>query len=400
MRKLISLLIIFLAVTSPAAAQQRCRDAAHAAAPLLEDAKVNIELGETNKAVILIQAAQVLLESCEVEDSSEATPMPSGETVEVSVDTGQVSADPVMTSAVIHPPNVNLEQSITFIAFAHTSIDSGPIDLYTGQSSDPVVANLAFGEATGLIPFNGGPRRFIARPAGSGAGGEALYTVEWNYLANSSWILTTAGLLEEYSFIVEPVSIVRNDFNGRARVRIVNLVPERRVTVRGENGTEFGNGLGWIGIKDTMVDAGFYTLAVHADGKALMEPVSIELDKETTHTFYVIGHPDSDHAVRLLPIIARQDMTRVRFVSERSDVVDIHYRPGNDRLVESIAGGAASDWISLSSGAVTFIAYEPGTGPRGRELGALPLQLRPGRDMTIRLNGRGFEVSEVTLTAS
>src|SRR5690606_17546205 len=116
MRKLISLLIILLAVTSPAAAQQRCRDAAHAAAPLLEDAKVHIELGATNEAIILIQAAQVLLETCGVENSSEAaaTPIASGETVE---EAGPESAAPVMTSAVINPPDVNLEQSIAFIAF-------------------------------------------------------------------------------------------------------------------------------------------------------------------------------------------------------------------------------------------------------------------------------------------
>ena len=398
MRKLISLLIIVLAVTSPVAAQQRCHDAARDAVPLLEAAKVNIEMDETNEALVLIQAAQVLLETCETESSSEvaATPTSSAETVEVEQ---AVEVAAVMTSAVVTPPDVNLEQSVAFIAFAHTSIDSGPIDLYTGRSNALVVTNLAFGEATGLMPFNGGPRRFVARPAGSGADGEVLYTVEWDYLANSSWIVTAAGLLDELSFIVEPVSIVRNDFDGRARVRVANFVPDRRVTVRSENDIEFGNGLGWIGIKDTMVDAGSYTLEVNADGEALMEPVTFELGKETTHTFYVIGHPDSDHAVRLLPIIAPQDMTRVRFVSERSDTVDIHYRPTNDRIIESIAGGATSEWIALASGAVTFIAYEPGTGPRGRELGALPLQLRPGRDMTVRLNGQGFEVNEVTLTS-
>jgi hypothetical protein len=225
-----------------------------------------------------------------------------------------------------------------------------------------------------------------------------LYTVEWDYLANSSWIVTAAGLLDEFSFIVEPLSIVRNDFNGRARVRVVNLVPELRVRVRSEEGVEFGDGLGWIGIKDTMVDAGLYTLRVNTDGEALMEPVSFELDAEMTYTFYVIGRPGSDHPVRLLPIIAPQDMTRVRFVSRRSDGVDIHYRPANDRIVERIAGDETSEWIPLASGAVTFIAYEPGTGPTGRELAALPLQLRPGRDMTITLDGQGFEVNEVALT--
>lgn len=395
MRKIIGLFMMFLmAAASPAAAQLRCRDAAHAAAPLLQEAKLSIEAGAADEALVLLQAAQALLESCGVQTNSESAAAPATSAENTGATPEPIN--PVKTSAVVTAPDVNLEQSVTFIAFAHTSVDSGPIDLYTGGAL--VVANLNFGEATGLIPFTGGPRRFVARPAGSGADGAVLYTVEWNYLANSSWILTAAGLLDEFSFIVEPVSIVRNDFNGRARVRVVNFVPERRVTVRSENGVEFGNGLGWIGIKDTMVDAGSYELRVQGDGERLIEPVSVELSSETTHTFYVIGSPDSDYPVRLLPIITPQDRTRVRFVSERGDAVDIHYRPTNDRIVERIGADETSDWIGLASGAATFIAYEPGTGPTGRELAALPLQLRPGRDVTITLDGRGFEVAEVTLT--
>jgi hypothetical protein len=402
MRKFIGLLLILLVAAPPAAAQS-CQAAALAAVPLLEDAKVRIEIGETNEALVLIQAAQTLLDACET-DSGEAVPVvhtqtdEPAEAAEVVDSAAEVADSPAVTNAVVNAPEVDLEKSITFIAFAHTSIDSGPIDVYTGQSNTLIVANLAFGEATGLIPFNGGPRRFVARPAGSGTDGDVLYRVEWDYLANSSWIVTAAGLLDELSFIVEPVSIVRSDFNGRARVRVVNLVPKRRVTVRSVDDVEFGNSLGWIGIKDTMVDAGSYTLEISADGKALMEPVSVELAEKITHTFYIIGHPDSDYPVQVLPIIVPQDMTRVRFVSSRSDEVDIHYRPTNDRIVESIAGDETSDWILLASGAATFIAYAPDTGPRGRELAALPLQLRPGRDMTITLDGQGFDMAEVTLT--
>jgi hypothetical protein len=402
MRKTIYLLITLLVVVPPAAAQT-CHDAAKAAAPLLEDARVRIESSEPNEALALIHAAQTLLSACGG-DSEAETPTAQGQSNETTAldssgSTSTVALSPTMTSAVVTPPEVDLEQSIAFIAFANTSVDSGPIDLYSDQVTVPVVANLAFGEATGLVPFNGGPRTFIVRPAGSGADGDVLYSVAWDYPANSSWILTAAGLLDKLSFITEPVSIVRNEYNGRTRVRVVNLVPELRVWVHSENGAEFGNGLGWIGIKDTMTDAGSYILQVNTDSESLMESVSFEFDEETTHTFYVIGHPDSDYPVRLLPIITPQEITRVRFVSSRDDAVDIHYRPTNNRIVEGLARDETGAWIPLASGAVTFIAYAPGTGPTGRELASLSLQLRPGRDMTITLSAQEIAVIDVTLSS-
>lgn len=405
MRTILCLLIVLVLVVSPVAAQN-CPDAARAAIPLLENAKVRIENSETNEALVLIQAAQTLLSACEgaaaeMVTAAAETPgeTPAPEIVQVLESETVAAEPPAVTNALVNAPDVNLEQSVAFIAFAHTSVDSGPIDLYMGRATTPIVANLHFGEIVGPIAINGGPRRFIARPAGSGPDGSVLYSVQWDYLANSTWILTAAGLLDELSFIVEPVSVVRNNYGGRTRVRVVNFVPARRVTVRSDSGIEFGGGLGWVGIKDTMVDPGSYTLQASADGEPLMEPVTLELDRDTTYTFYIIGRPGGEPAPRMLPIITPQDMTRVRFVSGRGDAVDIHYRPANARIVEGIAEGETSGWIALASGAVTFIAYAPGTGPTGRELAALPLQLRPGRDMTIAVNAQGLRVAEVVLSS-
>lgn len=359
-------------------------------------------------AVALISAAQVLLAACDTEPTGEpetaiaqqvdAAPAEAiSESSDASTSEAAANEQPAPASVTINAPEVDLQKSVAFIAFAHTSIDSGPIDIYSGSSGTPVIANLAFGETTSLIPFNGGPRTFTARPAGSGPDGELLYTVRWDYLANSSWIVTAAGLLDKFAFIVEPISIVRNNYNGRARVRVVNLVQDWRLTVRGDNGTEFGSGLGWVGIKDTMVNAGSYTLQVSASGETLNDPTPFEFTAETTHTLYIIGQPNSTHPVRLLPLVTPQDTTVVRFVSRRDDAVDIHYRPTNERLVADISSGETSEPVSLASGAVTFIAYAPGTGPTGRELAALPMQLRPGREITVTLNNRGMEVTEVVL---
>lgn len=388
--RVISLVIFgLLAAVYPAAAQT-CESAVSAALPLLEDAQARIEADEPELALALISGAQALLAVCQ-ETIEPANIPPTPETEVVSAPSSQ-------SAAMVTPPDVDLEMSIAFIAFAHTSVDAGPIDIYTGNSVTPVIANLNFGEATALIPFNGGPRTFLARPAGSGAAGDLLYEVRWDYLANSSWILTAAGLRDELAFIVEPISIVRNDYNERARVRVVNFVPDRRVTVRGTNGVVFGDGLGWIGIKDTLVDAGSYELEVRtSDGEKPLEALRLEIEAATTYTLYIIGRGDADLPVRVLPIITPQDMTRVRFVNAGADGVDIHYRPGNERLVDNLPGGETTDYVALASGAVTFIAYAPGTGPTGRELAALPLQLRPGREVTVTLGANTMEITEVAL---
>ena len=77
--------------------------------------------------------------------------------------------------------------------------------------------------------------------------------------------------------------------------------------------------------------------------------------------------------------------------------IEIYMRPGNERLVEILDPGAETDYVALASGAATFISYEPGTGPTGRELAALPWQLRPGRDMTIQVQQNSMSVQDISL---
>jgi hypothetical protein len=350
---LVGTLLLFV----PPLLAQSCRNATIAANALLENAKDRIGVGEPEMAVTLINEAQALLGVCHPD-----------ETVLISQRAASPIAIPEITATAtalspggfdIQPPEVDLTQAIVFIAFAHTSIDSGPLDIYLGSSQTPVVAKLTYGEATHLVPLNAGMRQFTVRPAGSGPDQDSLARVEWNYAANSSWIVTAAGLLSEFAFIVEPISIVRNDYHERSRVRVVNLVRDMRLSVRSDSGGEFGNGLGWIGIKDTMVDPGMYELHVRtADGKTTNEAIAFDFLVERTYTLYLIGQPERGHPISVLPIVTPQETTRVRFVSARDGSVDVHYRPSNERIVEAIAGGETSPYIPLASGAVTFIVTE------------------------------------------
>jgi len=373
-RQIICLLtILILTVIVTPALAQTCDVAVQDANAKLDEAKSSLEAGDSENATTLINEAQSLLTGCGTA-SPDATPMP--------------------INATVNAPDIDPEAAITFVAFAHTSPDVGPIDLYTNDIDEPIITNIAFGEATELIPFEAGVRTFTARPAGSDSGSEALATSEKDYAANSSWIFTAAGLNEQVSFLIEPMSVVRNEYNDQARVRVVNFVPDTSIDVVDANGTDFGTGLGWIGMQDIMVDDGSYTLQVNANGTPLLEPATFDVAANNTYTLFVIGQPGSESPVQILPIVIPQETGRVRFISTRADTVDIHYRPGDERLIQNLEAGATSDWITLEAGAVTFLAYAPGTGPTGTELAGVAMQLRPGYDVTVSVNDTEMVVTE------
>jgi hypothetical protein len=371
-------LLILLAVAISPALAQTC---AESITPLLEDAKTSIGANDSEKALSLIDQATALLSTCTATtDASDAAPAATSEAGTMDITGLPLDAD----------------SSIAFIAFAHASVDAGPVDLYSADSDQPIVTDLAFGESTELTPVVAGPHTFIARPAGSDQNAEALFTTNSDLAANTTSIVTLVGQQENLSLLAEPVTLVRSDYDGKARVRVVNLSPGATVDVTSSDGNDFGTGLGWIGIQDLMVDGGAYTLQVNSGGNALTEPTDFDFPAETTTLLYVIGEPGGQTPVQFLPIVAPQDVTRVRFVNTGSQAVDIFST--DEAVVEGLAAGETSDWIPLGSTAVTFVAFAPGTGPTGTQLSGLPVQLYPGRDLTVTVGSDTMTVTDTGLS--
>jgi len=167
--------------------------------------------------------------------------------------------------------------------------------------------------------------------------------------------------------------------------------------------TLFAEGLGWAGIQDVEVEPGTYQLQVTDGADAdFTEPVSFDFEADTVYVVFLTGSTTMGPALDYLVIEMPQDETRVQFINERSDTVDIHLRPGGDLLVNGLEAGATSEWISIPSTAATFIAYAPGTGTTGQELASLASQLRPARDVTVVFSDDGTTeiVSEALTPAS
>ena len=328
-----------------------------------------------------------------------ATTDPAAATPDPAATTEPVEEEPTY---IVTVPEVAAVDSLAFVVFAHTSVDSGPVDFYIEALGDEaVVANLAFGESTDILNLSAGTHTVNVRAAGSAADSEPLATFTWDFTGNSTWIVSAVGLMETVSFLAEPVTVIRTPLNGLARVRLANWVSDiEMLNVDSDSDTVFAEGLGWAGIQDVEIEPGTYQLQVTDGADAdFTEPVSFDFEADTVYVIFLTGSTTMGPAVDYLVIEMPQDETRVQFVNERSDTVDIHMRPGDELIAGGLEAGATSEWFSVPSTAATFIAYAPGTGPTGQELASLASQLRPARDVTVVFRADGTtEITEETLT--
>lgn len=377
---------------------------------ILANVQTLLDEGNIEGANTLIGAARDQLDDCIATELAEPAEQATQETADTEspAPTATPETEPVDTSAEPAPaevnytlniPEVDQSRGIAFIYFAHTSVDAGALDIYMDNNPTPVVANLHYGEVTEIVWVSGGGHAFTARPAGSGTNGEQLYRTDWNYTPNSTWIVLGAGLRDEFAFIVEPISIIRNNYNGQARVRLVNLIAGApRLTVRTNTGQSLGDGLGWVGVRDTLLDGGTYQLTVEAANNGQVDiATEYEFPATSTTTLLAMGRGTPEEPIRLLTLTAPQDQTRIRFINRGGSPIEILMRPGNQRLVDVLEPGAESEAFVIPSGAATFVSYAPGTGPRGQELAALPHQLRPGRDLLIGINGNRMQIESTDL---
>lgn len=390
-----------------------CLQAVKDASATLDQARVALEAGNSATAIALINAAQTLMSLCELSVPAEAaapestavpatalpaTPAVENTAVPAPTETPAVSDITSTTTAyTVNAPQIDPTKGIAFVRFAHTSADTGPIDIFLeSMGNTPLIAGLDFGEATDFILMNSDQETFIIR---SELGAELLRDRR-GFTANSSWIMLAIGLQSNFSFLVEPISVTRNEYNESARVRVVNMIPGIRLGVTASDGTRFARGLSYIGTQDTSATPGTYQLQIlTADGNPYSDPVTLDFAANTTYTLFIIGGGTSGITAKLMVLTSIQDTTRIRFVNQRAESVALYYRPGNNLLLDNFAPGTTTDYFTLPSRSTAFIAYLAGTGPGSREQAALSVQMRPGRDVTVALNAAGrMEIIEETLT--
>jgi hypothetical protein len=296
-----------------------------------------------------------------------------------------------------------------FVRFAHVSPDTGPIDIYLDNITEPLVINLQLGEYTGAVRLRSGTHRFTARAAGTSADSPILSEFDWNLTSNSTWIIAAVGRQADATLQLEPINVLRNFSQQVARLRIANVNPFLRgLRVSVVDGDSLADNLGWLGSFDLSltvgVDAGteegmLNFVVRDVNRNIISEPVSMQIRPFIHYTILLTSTGDPNVVTPLI-IPSTRDTTRVRFINERQEAIEILMMPAAVNLVPRLDGGETSDYFILASEAATFAAYAPGTGPNGQNLAGLPVQLEPEYDTTITFRANGTtEVTEKVFTS-
>lgn len=290
----------------------------------------------------------------------------------------------------INPWNLTAADPLGFVRFAHTAADAPAVDVYVAELGDvAVVEDLEFGEVSDFYLLPEGSYTYVVRAAGSDATDDVLASMNWDVQRNSSWLITFAGLNSNISLQMDPINLLRSEIpENMSRVRLVNFVSGAApLTVTSNTGDAFGTGLDWIGVFDAELTPGTYNLSVAGDdGTAMLTDTAVDLQPGSLTTLLLVGAADGSRPIEIVAFNSPADMSRVQFVNNGSAAVDIFVRPGDTQLVSSLGPGETSEWVSVPSGAVTFVTYAPGTGPTGQELGAWIGAVEPLRDLVITWN--------------
>jgi|GEM_PF-853216 len=397
---ILGLLFILLVGSASTQDSKKCPQFAKRALVILDDARIALEADDKDGALAHITNAQDKLVKCnpetgEIDNSDQPT------VAENASDTTTVGNRNDSTgNFIVNAPVVNPQHSISFIQFANWSPDIGNLDFYLGNNTTPIVENIAYPEVTHSIIVNGGNLSVTARPTGSGSDGEALNQLNWDFQGNSTWMISGIGLQSEYAFFVEPISITRTDYNNKARIRVINLIAShQRVTVNTNSDIELANGINWVGLKDTMLEPAEYSLNIELEDNTTIDNLTTqEFEANMTYTVVLIGMNTDEQPIQAVVIKNPENITRVKFVSKRSDAVEVYLMPDAIEVVDQLEPDTETDWIALPSGALSFILFTPDSGPTSQELAGISRQLRPGRDITIVVDDSGLHLSEEAIT--
>ncbi len=280
-----------------------------------------------------------------------------------------------------------------FVRFIHTAIDVPPIDIYAGDNSQtPVVSNLAYGQATPFMTLPSTVQGYVVRPAGSGPDGEVLFRLNRRVKPNQSEIIAAAGLASRKAFVLEPLVLVRSGTRGNARVRVFNMVwGGPYLTVKDNTGTVYGQDLQYLSSSgDVDVAPGTYSFEVQSGaGKRVASVDNLNLEADKVYSLMIIGGMEGDPPVRFVVLDSEQETTRVRIVNNGGATADVYIKGNDQPFVRGLAAGTSTDFIPVPSGATTFVLRAAGSAPNSSELAFVAPQLRPGRDITITINGTG-----------
>jgi len=290
-----------------------------------------------------------------------------------------------------------------FTRFAHLSADAPAVDIYIGNVATPVATNLKFGDVTDYVALPTTLSGYTARAAGSPANSSPVARLDWGVKSNNSNIIIVVGLQETASVSVEPITVVRTDTKGKARVRVISVVSGGpNLSVANKQGVQFSQNQKFLDVaayKD--VEPGTYSFSVSDGTGKSYTSADIAIGANEITELFVAGRTQS--GVKLVPVVSKVDFTNVKIANQAADAFDVYLKGTDQPFTAALGAGQSGTSQSIPSGAVTFVVRKAGGTVKDQELAALPIQLRPYRDTTITItagaNGTPqIAVSNDTLT--
>ncbi len=280
-----------------------------------------------------------------------------------------------------------------FVRFVHTAIDVPTLDIYVGDNGKTQVAsNLAYGQATDFVTLPSSVQGYTARAAGSGPDGDVLFRLNRRVKANQSEIIAAAGLNSKRAFVLESFVMVRDNTRGKARVRTYNTVwGGPYLTVRDNRGEVFGQDLQYLSVSgDQSVEPGTYDFEIRSgSGKTVATETGVKLESDKVYAMIIVGGMDSNPPIQFVILVSDQETTRVRIVNKGGSPADVYVKGSTKPLITGLTAGSSSDFVTVPSGAATFILRAADSPASSPEVAFVAAQLRPGRDVTITVNGSG-----------
>jgi hypothetical protein len=291
--------------------------------------------------------------------------------------------------------------SVSFVWFANVGADAPAVDIYFGESTTPVVTNLALGEVSPMFVFPSNQRGFVLREAGSAPDRDPIFTADWGLTPNQSYLILATGLDSKQAFILEPVTLVRTPSQGKAKLRIINTISgDSALTVMDNTDTAIGTSLPYLGVADVDLDTSTSDLTIQNASGEELGTQNTEFKADSIYVALIVGDSNDATSATLHVIEIPAEMTRVKVVNNADANFDVmlNRNDGQEAFAMNLASGDSSDFIEVPSGAATFIVKSAGAGTDGQELASVPIQLRPSRDVTLTIQGSGSQI-EIVVTS-
>jgi hypothetical protein len=229
-------------------------------------------------------------------------------------------------------------------------------------------------------------KEYIVRRAGES---EDLFRLRWGVDNNMSWLITVSGRNDRGALIMEPFNLIRVDIpEESASLRFINFVwGGPTLTLTADSGATIASNTQYLNYGDTTLPDSEVVLSLSTGGGNVVAEKTVTLAPYLLYTVLALGDMDDAESYSLVVFESSPYLARARFTNERDEAIDIYAKTTNELLVENLAVGETSEYVTLPSHSETFLAHA--TGETRPDLAGGAVFLSPQRDFTYVVNQSG-----------